>query len=255
MSEMVIEHGSKRKAGRVLAVMSGKGGVGKTMITALLAVGLRRRGLRVGVLDGNITCSGVSSLFGIQDEVPAYTLEGIEPPATKDGIKVMAMNTSSETEGEPIVWRGPMVSSAFDQFYSDVEWGDLDFLLIDLPPGMADIAMSVLQTVALDGVILVSTPQEVVTAMVKKCLSMVRQMGVHVSGVVENMAYVIDASGEYSEPFGPAAGQQLAAFAGTPLLGQLPLDPQLAALANAGRIETHRSDVCEELVAALLRSF
>lgn len=255
MSEVVIANEGARKAGHTLAIMSGKGGVGKTLITALLAVELRHRGLRVGILDGNITCSDISSLFGIQDEQPSYTLEGIEPPVSAEGIKVMALNSPSATEAEPMVWRGPMVSSAFNQFYQDVEWGELDFLLIDLPPGTADISMSVLQTVTLDGVILVSTPQEVVTVAVKKCLGMVRQMGGRVSGVVENMAYIIDAGGECSEPFGQARGQQLATFADVPLLGQLALDPHLASLIDAGRIEAYRSDACAELVTKLLTSF
>lgn len=250
MSEVTTQ----RRASRTLAIMSGKGGTGKSLVTSLLAVVLRRRGLRVGILDGNITCSGITPLFGIQDEYPSYTLEGIDPPVSAEGIKIMAVNSTSETENEPLVWRGPMVSSAFKQFYDDVQWGELDYLLIDTPPGTADIAMSVMQLVPLSGVILVSTPQVMVGATLKKCIGMIKQYGAPISGLMENMAYLIDESGEYSEPFGPSTGQQLAAFAGAPFLGQLPLDPYLAALADSGQIERYASESFEAIVAKLLTS-
>ena len=154
--------------------MSGKGGVGKSLVTGLLAVSLRRQGLRVGILDGDITGPSIARMFGTKGQPMKSASGGIDPLTSRGGIKVMSMNMFLEKESDPVVWRGPMVSSAIKQFYSDVDWGDLDYLLVDLPPGTSDAPMTVLQSLPVDGIVIVSSPQMLATMVVKKCINMVQ---------------------------------------------------------------------------------
>src|SRR4030081_2420674 len=185
---MMAPGGADRKIKQVIAVMSGKGGVGKSLVTGLLAVSLRRQGLRVGILDGDITGPSIARMFGTKGQPMKSASGGIEPLTSRGGIKVMSMNMFLENESDPVVWRGPMVSSAIKQFYSDVDWGQLDYLLVDLPPGTSDAPMTVLQSLPVDGIIIVSSPQMLATMVVKKCINMVRQLKGIIVGVVENMA-------------------------------------------------------------------
>jgi Mrp family chromosome partitioning ATPase len=231
----------------VIAIMSGKGGVGKSLVTGLLAVALRRQGLRVGILDGDITGPSIARMFGTKGQPMKSASGGIDPLKSKGGIKVMSMNMFLEHESDPVVWRGPMVSSALKQFYSDVDWDDLDYLLVDLPPGTSDAPMTVLQSLPVDGIIIVSSPQMLATMIVKKCINMVRQLKGVIVGVVENMAYFQTPDGERYEIFGPSNGPELVEMTGSPLLAQLPIDPALATLCDAGRVEEYSSEAYELL--------
>ncbi|MDQ2714828.1 MAG: P-loop NTPase, partial [Chloroflexota bacterium] len=214
-----------RKIKQVIAVMSGKGGVGKSLVTGLLAVSLRRQGLRVGVLDGDITGPSIARMFGTKGQPMKTASGGIEPLKSKGGIKIMSMNMFLENESDPVVWRGPMVSSAIKQFYSDVDWDMLDYLLVDLPPGTSDAPMTVLQSLPVDGIVVVSSPQLLATMIVKKCINMVRQLKGVIVGLVENMAYFQAPDGQRYEVFGPSNGAELVSMSGAPLLAQLPIDP------------------------------
>ena len=236
-----------RQIKQVIAVMSGKGGVGKSLVTGLLAVSLRRQGLRVGVLDGDITGPSIARMFGTRGQPAKSASGGIDPLTSRGGIKVMSMNMFLENESDPVVWRGPMVSSAIKQFYSDVDWGELDYLLVDLPPGTSDAPMTVLQSLPVDGVVIVSSPQMLATMVVKKCINMVRQLKGIIVGVVENMAYFQTPDGERYEIFGPGNGPELVNMTGAPLLAQLPIDPQLTTLCDAGRVEEYHAEAYDLL--------
>ncbi|HEY6541943.1 MAG TPA: P-loop NTPase [Ktedonobacteraceae bacterium] len=232
---------------QVIAVMSGKGGVGKSLVTGLLAVSLRRQGLRVGILDGDITGPSIARMFGTKGQPMKSASGGIDPLTSLGGIKVMSMNMFLEEESQPVVWRGPMVSSAIKQFYSDVDWGRLDYLLVDLPPGTSDAPMTVLQSLPVDGIVIVSSPQLLATMVVKKCINMVQQLKGIIVGVVENMSYFETPDGERYEIFGSSNGPELVDMTNAPLLAQLPIDPILTTLCDAGRIEEYSGAAYEML--------
>jgi hybrid cluster-associated redox disulfide protein len=234
---------------QVIAIMSGKGGVGKSLVTGLLAVSLRRQGLRVGILDGDITGPSIARMFGTKGQPAKSASGGIEPLTSMGGIRVMSMNMFLENESSPVVWRGPMVSSAIKQFYSDVDWGQLDYLLVDLPPGTSDAPMTVLQSLPVDGIVIVSSPQLLATMVVKKCINMVLQLKGIIVGVVENMSYFETPDGERYEIFGPSNGPELVDMTDAPLLAQLPIDSILTSLCDAGRIEEYHGEAYDTLAA------
>src|SRR6266849_3763047 len=236
-----------RKIKQVIAIMSGKGGVGKSLVTGLLAVSLRRQGLRVGILDGDITGPSIARMFGTHGQPLKSPDGGIDPLRSRGGVKVMSMNMFLENESDPVVWRGPMVSSALKQFYSDVDWGDLDYLLIDLPPGTSDAPMTVLQSLPVDGIVIVTSPQLLATMVVKKCINMVLQLKGIIVGVVENMSYFETPDGERYEIFGPSNGPELVDMTDAHLLAQLPIDPALTTLCDVGRIEEYHGAAYEML--------
>ncbi len=210
-------------------------------------VSLRRQGLKVGILDGDITGPSIARMFGTKGQPNKSASGGIEPLTSMGGIRIMSMNMFLESESSPVVWRGPMVSSAIKQFYSDVDWGQLDYLLVDLPPGTSDAPMTVLQSLPVDGIIIVSSPQLLATMVVKKCINMVLQLKGIIVGVVENMAYFETPNGERYEIFGSSNGPELVDMTDAPLLAQLPIDPVLTNLCDAGRIEEYRSSAYETL--------
>jgi Mrp family chromosome partitioning ATPase len=238
---------------RVIGVMSGKGGVGKSLVTGLLAVSLQRQGLKVGILDGDITGPSIAREFGVRGN-PTKTASGIDPLHSQGGIKVMSMNMFLENSTDPVVWRGPMVSSAIKQFYSDVDWGQLDFLLVDLPPGTSDAPMTVMQSLPLDGVVIVSSPQMLATEIVIKCIKMVQTLKGKVLGIVENMAYLTMPDGSHDEIFGPSNGAELVSLTGAPLLSQIPIDRDIAMLCDAGKIEDYYSDEFETLAGNFVKA-
>jgi hybrid cluster-associated redox disulfide protein len=244
-----------RKIKNVIAVMSGKGGVGKSLVTGLLAVSLRRQGLQVGILDGDITGPSIARMFGVQGQpVPSADGTSIEPLRSKRGVRVMSMNMFLEHESDPVVWRGPMISGAIKQFYSDVNWGPLDFLFVDLPPGTSDAPMTVMQSLPLDGVIIVSSPQMLANMVVMKCIHMVRQLKGVIIGVVENMSYFETPQGECYEIFGPSNGTELVSLTGAPLLGHMPIDPSLTVLCDSGRVEEYVAEPYEQLADNFVRT-
>jgi Mrp family chromosome partitioning ATPase len=238
---------SMNKVGRVIAVLSGKGGVGKSSVAALLAVALNRQGKQVGVLDADITGPSQPKIFGLH-KPPAMGPMGIIPTETEAGIKVMSINLLLPNEDEAVIWRGPLISGAIKQFWQDVVWGKLDYLIVDLPPGTSDASLTVMQSIPLNGVVLVTSPQDLAGMVVRKAARMALQMKVSTVGLVENMSYAVCPNcGERIEVFGPSQAMRTANQLGVPMLGQLPLDPELARRCDAGEIEEYAIDVFEPI--------
>ena len=236
---------------RVVAVMSGKGGVGKSLVTGLLAKELAFNGYQVGVLDADITGPSIPMLFGLHGPVEGGPV-GIRPLESGYGIKVISMNLLLETEDAPVIWRGPMIGKAITQLWGDVFWGDLDYLLVDLPPGTSDASLTTMQSLPVDGIIMVTTPQSLASMVVRKAVHMAQMVKTPIIGVVENMAYFVcpDTNNKHYI-FGPSHAGEVSRAASVPLLTQLPIDPQVAALCDAGRIE----DVALAELPALLEAF
>ncbi len=233
---------------KVVAVSSGKGGVGKSSVTAMLAVLMARRGYKVGVLDADITGPSIPKAFGISRKASANEL-GILPEETHMGIKVMSVNLLLEDETQPVVWRGPVVSGAVTQFWTDVVWGELDVLFIDMPPGTGDVPLTVYQSIHPDANIIVTTPQSLVQMIVGKAHRMADMLDIPVLGFVENMSFVkCPDCGREIPLFGDGkALEQAAAAQGLPILARLPMDAAVAALCDSGEIERV---VCDELSGA-----
>ncbi len=237
---------SRNHIRRVVAVMSGKGGVGKSLVAGMLAASLRRQGYRVGVLDADITGPSIPRLFFPHLSQPQGGPLGIIPAETAQGILVISINLLLPREDDAVIWRGPMISRAIQQFWGDVLWGDLDLLVVDLPPGTSDAALTVLQSLPLDGVVMVTSPQRLAGMVVRKAARMVRQLGVRLLGLVENMSYVLcPGSQEPFELFGPSHAREIAVQAGVPLLGRLPIDPRISTLGDEGRLEEYLSEPFE----------
>jgi Mrp family chromosome partitioning ATPase len=237
----------------VIAVMSGKGGVGKSAIAGLLATSLRRRGLRTGILDADITGPSIPKIFGAND-TPEYGPDGILPVMSSTGIKLMSVNLLLPDQDQAVIWRGPLISRAIEQFWNDIAWGDLDYLVVDLPPGTSDAALTVTQSLPLHGVILVTSPQDLAGMVVRKAADLVGKMEIPVIGVVENMSHLVCPHCGATVPvFGPSRADETAHRIGSRLLGHLPLDPSLAMLCDAGEIEDYRSEAFEVVVDKVLQ--
>jgi Mrp family chromosome partitioning ATPase len=254
----MAEEGSKPTANRisrVIAVLSGKGGVGKSSVTALLAVALSQRGQRVGVLDADITGPSQPKMFGVY-QTPPMGPQGIVPVETSKGIKMMSINLLLPSEDEAVIWRGPLISGAIKQFWQDVCWGTLDYLVVDLPPGTSDASLTVMQSIPLNGVVLVTSPQDLAGMVVRKAARMAQHMKAPILGLIENMSYVTcPKCGEKIEVFGPSRAMETAMQLGVPLLGRLPLDPELARCCDAGEVEAYVAalfDPIAEKIAARL---
>jgi len=238
----------------VVAIMSGKGGVGKSLIAGLTALSLARRGYEVGILDADITGPSIPRMFGISGR-PAGSETGIIPALSKAGIEIMSINLLLPHEDDAVIWRGPLIGKTITQFWEDVLWGRLDYLLVDLPPGTADAPLTVMQTLPLSGVIIVFTPQELAAMVVRKAVQMAQKMNIPVKGVVENMSYFpLPDSGKRIELFGRSKGQEMADASGAPLLGQFPVDPELAQLCDEGNIERYDSEELNSFAEAFLKA-
>jgi Mrp family chromosome partitioning ATPase len=234
---------------KIIAVMSGKGGVGKSLVAGLLATSFARDGKEVGILDADITGSSIPKMFGL-DARPSGSETGILPVLSRSGIEIMSMNLLLPSEDEAVIWRGPLMSKAITQFWEEVLWGKLDYLVIDLPPGTGDAPLTVLQAIPIAGVIDVFTPQELTEMIVMKAVKMAQKMNVRVLGVVENMSYLaLPDTGKKLEIFGKSKGEEMAQASGAPLLGKLPIDPELARLCDEGNIETYSSDAVSKFFA------
>jgi Mrp family chromosome partitioning ATPase len=236
-----IEHLNHAK--RVIAVMSGKGGVGKSLVAGLLAVALHKTGRQVGILDADITGPSIPKMFFDHRPAPAYTPRAMLPLTSKTGIQVMSINFLLEQEDQPVVWRGPLLGRAIMQFWTDVLWGSLDYLIIDLPPGTSDAPLTVMQSLPISGVVLVTSPQDLAGLVVRKAANMARQVAVPVLGVIENMSYFsAPDTGVRYEIFGPSHAEAIAAAIKVPLLAQLPLDPEIAVRCDRGEVEDCQVD-------------
>lgn len=223
----------------VIGVVSGKGGVGKSFVTGILATNLARAGKRVGILDGDITGPSIPRMFGISDKRSYGVEEQIIPIEDANGIKIMSANLVLQNETDPVLWRGPVVAGAIQQFYSQCNWGDLDYLLIDMPPGTGDVALTVFQSLPVEGVVIVSSPQDLVQMVVGKAVRMAEMMHVPVLGLIENMAYITcPHCDERIEPYGPSKLAETAAAFNLKPLGQLPMDATFAQIADKGTFST-----------------
>ena len=239
---------------RVIAVMSGKGGVGKSLVTALLAIALTRQGYQVGILDADITGPSIPKMFGLKAR-PTGNENGILPVETRSGISVMSLNLLLPHEDDAVIWRGPLLAKAITQFWQEVLWGKLDCLLVDLPPGTADIPLTVMQSLPLSGVVIISTPQDLANMVVRKAVHMASKMNIPILGVVENMSYLVSPeTGKRIELFGRSRGEEMASEAKAPLLGQIPVDPELAALCDSGDIERYNSEPFTSLSSAFIQA-
>lgn len=223
----------------VIGVVSGKGGVGKSFVTGILATNLARAGKRVGILDGDITGPSIPRMFGISDERSYGVEEQLIPIEDANGIKIMSANLVLQNETDPVLWRGPVVAGAIQQFYSQCNWGDLDYLLIDMPPGTGDVALTVFQSLPVEGVVIVSSPQDLVQMVVGKAVRMAEMMHVPVLGLIENMAYITcPHCDERIEHYGPSKLAETAAAFNLKPLGQLPMDATFAQIADKGTFST-----------------
>lgn len=236
---------------RVYGVVSGKGGVGKSMVTSQLAVLLRRRGCKVGILDADVTGPSIPRAFGVHDQAGAVE-NALLPCRSAGGVQIMSINVLLEDETDPVIWRGPVIGGVVQQFWTDVIW-DVDYLLVDMPPGTGDVALNVFQQIPLDGIVVVTSPQELVGMVVEKAVKMAEKMGVPIVGLVENMSYAACPDcGKKLFLFGEGKTEDAARRHGLALLAQMPIDPALARLVDEGRIEEMRSDALEGVADVLI---
>ena len=236
---------------KVIGVVSGKGGVGKSMTSAMMAVTMRRLGYKCGVLDADITGPSIPKLFGVHGQAVCDE-NGIWPAETSKGTKLMSVNLLLDDEESPVVWRGPVIAGAVKQFWTDVIWQDVDYMFVDMPPGTGDVPLTVFQTLPVDGIIVVASPQELVSMIVAKAVKMAQMMYVQILGVVENMSYVkCPDCGKEIQIFGESHVNEIAAKYGLPVLARMPIDPKLASLADAGKIEEFEGDYLDVAVRAV----
>lgn len=236
---------------KVVGVVSGKGGVGKSMVASLMAVLMRRRGFSTAILDADVTGPSIPKAFGVHGTLSA-TDGGIIPAASVTGVKMVSLNLLLENETDPVVWRGPVIAGTVKQFWSDVMWGDVDFMFVDMPPGTGDVPLTVFQSLPVDGVIIVTSPQELVGMIVEKAVNMAKMMNVPVLGIVENMSYFIcDECGKKHFIFGQSHLEEIAAHNSIPIAARMPISPALAAACDAGMIETFDGEWLNGLADAL----
>jgi len=243
------------KIRHVIAVVSGKGGVGKSLVSGLAALSLARRGYQVGILDADITGPSIPRMFGITSR-PTGSDTGMLPVLSRMGIAIMSINLLLPSEDDAVIWRGPIIANTIKQFWEEVLWGDLDYLIVDLPPGTADAPLTVMQSLPLTGAVIVFSPQELTAMIVRKAVKMTREsMHVPILGVVENMSYFISPeTGKRIELFGPSRGEEMVKAASAPLLGQFPIDPELAKLCDEGNIERYESEPLNSFAEAFAQA-
>jgi Mrp family chromosome partitioning ATPase len=247
-----IDRLGKRELRNIIAIVSGKGGVGKSFVTSMLAVQLRRLGYEVGILDADLTGPSIAKVFGLKERPSKSPSGRITPVLTKTGIKVMSINLVLDDPEMPVIWRGPIVNSVIRQLYWDVDWGSLHYLLVDLPPGTSDAPLTVFQSLPLDGVIVVSSPQDLASLIVTKAVNMAKKMNAELIGLVENMSYLTcPHCGEAIRVFGEPQGEKLAKQLGISFLGAVPLDPSIARLSDHGQIEEYTALVFQTVTDEL----
>ena len=238
---LLREHHPDARVSKVYGIVSGKGGVGKSMVTSQLAVIMRRRGYRVGILDADVTGPSIPRAFGVRGDVVG-TESGLLPMLSRTEIQIMSVNLLLPSETDPVIWRGPVISGVVQQFWTDVLW-DCDYLFVDMPPGTGDVSLSVFQSIPLDGIFVVASPQELVSMVVEKAVKMAEMMEVPIVGLVENMSYVTCPDcGRRIDLFGESKTAEAAARHGLDLLAQMPLESSLSALCDSGKIEDFEGD-------------
>lgn len=236
---------------KVIGIVSGKGGVGKSLVTCMLASKCAAAGLRVGVLDADVTGPSVPKSFGISSRAMQDN-EYLLPTVTDNGVKIMSINLLLDDVNSPVVWRGPVISGVIEQFWSDVRWGELDYLFVDMPPGTGDVALTVFQSLPVDGIVIVSTPQDLVKMIVNKAYNMAKMMNVPVLGLVENMSYyTCPDCGKRINIFGESQIDETAQALGVPVIAKLPINPQINRLVDEGKISEVECSELDEFISAL----
>lgn len=236
---------------KVIGVVSGKGGVGKSFVTASLATAMSKAGYKVGIMDADITGPSIPKMFGIHGQIYG-TEAGMVPMESKDGMKVMSVNLLLDDEEAPVIWRGPVIAGVVKQFWNETVWGDIDYLFVDMPPGTGDVPLTVFQSLPVDGIVIVTSPQELVQMIVKKAYNMAKMMNVPVLGLVENFSYLkCPDCGKEIKLFGESNIDAVAAELGVPVFGKLPLDPAYAEKADAGEFDKMENPYLEKGVETL----
>jgi len=237
---------------KVIGVVSGKGGVGKSLVSGLLAAACNKKGLRTAVLDADITGPSIPKMFGITENAKGND-DGIFPVKTKDGISLMSINLLLENQTDPVIWRGPVIGGTVKQFWTDVIWGDIDVMFIDMPPGTGDVPLTVFQSIPVDAIVVVTSPQELVSMIVEKAVKMAKMMNIGVLGLVENMSYVLCPDcGKKIEVFGKSKADETAKANDIETVAKMPFMPEIAALCDAGKVEDSNVDALDEIVNKII---
>ena len=248
---LLAELNPNAKVKKVIAVVSGKGGVGKSTVTSMLAVAMARKGKRVGVLDADITGPSAPTAFGV-NQCQGANEDGIFPALTRGGIQVMSINLLLDNPYDPVVWRGPVIAGAVKQFWTDVIWEDVDYMFVDMPPGTGDVPLTVFQSLPVDGVVIVTSPQDLVSMIVAKAVKMAKMMNIPVLGFVENYSYLeCPDCGKKINVFGKSHLDEIAAQFELPVLARLPIDPKVAEAYDSGLMETVNTDGVADVIAAI----
>ena len=246
-----IDLNEKSSVKKIIGVVSGKGGVGKSFVTSMLACEMARRGYRVGVLDGDITGPSQTKAFGIHDKAMGDG-KYIYPYITKNGIQVISTNMILDSDETPVIWRGPMVANILKQFYTDVVWDNVDYMFVDMPPGTSDVPLTAFQSFPLDGIVVVTSPQELVSMVVEKAINMAQSMDIKVLGLIENMSYVeCPDCGKQIHIFGESHVDEVAKQYNLPVLGRIPMTAEIAAASDAGNVEELQGNWFDDAVAAI----
>lgn len=237
---------------KVIGIVSGKGGVGKSLVTSLMAAAMQSKGRQCAILDADVTGPSIPKSFGIHTKAQSNEL-GLLPAETATGIKVMSVNLLLEDENQPVVWRGPVISGVIQQFWTDVVWGNVDFMFVDMPPGTGDVPLTVFQSLPVDGILIVTTPQDLVNMIVKKAYHMAEMMNIPVLGLVENMSYLACPDcGKQIPVFGESKIDEIAAELNLPVLAKLPIDPKITSLVDKGSVEladtSKLEPICDKLI-------
>ncbi|MDD3220207.1 MAG: Mrp/NBP35 family ATP-binding protein [Lachnospiraceae bacterium] len=252
-NSFLVDANPKSTIRKVVGVVSGKGGVGKSLVTSMLAVAMQRQGYQSAILDADITGPSIPKMFGI-DEKAVGNDEGLLPAVSKTGLEIMSVNLLLDNPEDPVIWRGPVIAGVVKQFWSDVIWQDVDCMFVDMPPGTGDVPLTVFQSIPLDGIIIVASPQDLVSMVVEKAAKMADKMGIPILGMVENMSYFkCPDCGKKHAIFGDSHIDAAAAEHGVDTVVKLPINPDFAALSDAGRIEDYVAEEMNEMVARLER--
>lgn len=239
------------RIGKVIGVVSGKGGVGKSMTSSMLAVNLQRKGYQTAIMDADITGPSIPKAFGITDHAMG-TDTALFPCLSKTGIQTMSVNLLLEDTGDPVIWRGPVIAGTVKQFWTDVVWSDVDYMVVDMPPGTGDVPLTVFQSIPVDGIIIVTSPQELVSMIVGKAVRMAKMMNVPILGIIENMSYIeCPDCGKKIEIFGKSHVEEVAAQYNLPVLGRIPMTAEIAAASDAGAVEDLEGDWFTDAIAAI----
>lgn len=251
-AESMLEKPHKdSRIGKVIGVVSGKGGVGKSMTSSMLAVNLQRKGYQTAIMDADITGPSIPKAFGITDHAMG-TDTALFPCLSKTGIQTMSVNLLLEDTGDPVIWRGPVIAGTVKQFWTDVVWSDVDYMVVDMPPGTGDVPLTVFQSIPVDGIIIVTSPQELVSMIVGKAVRMAKMMNIPILGIIENMSYVeCPDCGKKIEIFGKSHVEEVAAQYNLPVLGRIPMTAEIAAASDAGAVEDLEGDWFTDAIAAI----